>query len=227
MGVNSATKNPTPLPNHDNFPELNGVTTTDNNVSETRHETDSGGVNGIMNPPPQSTSEQYEPDTLPDLVLNVNNSVNEANATEDEDEAAEALLQLSKSDTLPEDNTELPLGVLPIDTAPVPITLGNQDVLNTIENFKQSNDETGTVSNINTNDNQNNQDDTKRNNDEKENKSTQKKYNTEAQSAHESSPPTSPAKGSLVIVKHGIKRKKSTGHTYKCVRCDKRKNSTH
>ena len=43
--------------------------------------------------------------------------MNEVNTTEDEDEAAEALLQLSKSDILPEDDTELPLLVLPIDAA--------------------------------------------------------------------------------------------------------------
>ena len=74
--------------------------------------------------------------------------MNEVNTTEDEDEAAEALLQLSKSDMLSEDDTELPLGVLPVDAAPVPITLGNQDVLNAIEkNFKQTNCDTGTGSN--------------------------------------------------------------------------------
>ena len=43
------------------------------------------------------------------------------NTTEDEDEAAEALLQLSKSDTIPDDDPELPLGVLLVDAAPVPI----------------------------------------------------------------------------------------------------------
>ena len=224
VGVNSAPRNPTPPTNPDNFPELNGVMTTDDNASVTQHETDSGGVNGVMDQPTQSTSEQYEPDTLPDLVLNANNTVNEANATEDEDETAEALLQLSKSDTLPEDNTELSLGVLPIDMAPVPITLGNQDVLNVIENFKQNNGETGTVSN--NNNNQKNQEDTKRDNNEKENKNIDKKDNTEPQSAYESSPLTYPAKVSLVIVKHDIKRKPSTGHTYKCVRCNKRIGST-
>ena len=150
--------------------------------------------------------------------------MNKVNITEDEDEAAEALLQLSKLDILPEDDTELPLGVLPVDAAPVPITLGNQDVLNAIENFKQTNGETGTRSN--------NSDDpkipegAKRNNNEKENKNNDKKNNTEPQSAPESSPPTSPAKGNLVIVKHGIRRKKSTGRTYKCAQCNKRKSST-
>ena len=146
------------------------------------------------------------------------------NTTEDEDEAAEALLQLSKLDILPEDDTELPLGVLPVDAAPVPITLGNQDVLNAIENFKQTNGETGTGSN--NSDDPKIPEDVKRNNNEKENKNNDKKNNTEPQSAPESSPLTSPAKGNLVIVKHGIQRKKSTGRTYKCARCNKRKSST-
>ena len=59
---------------------------------------------------------------------------------------AEALLQLSKSDTIPDEDPELPLGVLPVDAAPVLITLGNQDVLDAIENFKQSNGGTGVTS---------------------------------------------------------------------------------
>ena len=40
-----------------------------------------------------SNAEQNEPETLPDLVLNENSTVNEVNTTEDKDEAAEALLQ--------------------------------------------------------------------------------------------------------------------------------------
>ena len=87
-------------------------------------------------------SDQTKPETLPDPVLPDNMTFNDANTMEDEDEAAEALLQLSKSDTLPDDDSELPLGVLPVDAVPVPITLGNQDVLNAIENFKQTNRET-------------------------------------------------------------------------------------
>ena len=59
-----------------------------------------------------------------------------------------------------------------------------------------------------------------------ENNIKDKKDNTEPQSTAESSPLTSPAKGSLVIVKHGIQRKKSMGRTYKCARCNKRKSST-
>ena len=123
------------------------------------------------------------------------------NTTEDEDEAAEALLELSKSDILPEEDTELPLGVLPVDAAPVSITLGNQDILNAIENVKQNNGETGTASN---NDNPKTPEDAKQDNNEKENKNKDKRDKTEPQSAPESSPPTSPAKGNLVIVKHGI-----------------------
>ena len=110
--------------------------------------------------------------------------MNEANTTEDEDEAAEALLQLSKSEILPEEDTELPLGVLPFDAAPLLITLGNQDVLNTVENFKQNNGETGTVSN--NNNDPKNPEDAKRDNNEKENKNKDKKDNTEPQSAPES-----------------------------------------
>ena len=172
-----------------------------------QHDTDTVGVNGITKNYTQtpnsdmSNAEQNEPETLPDLVLNENSTVNEANTTEDEDKAAEALLQLSKSDSLPDEDTELPLGVLLDDAAPVPITLGNQDVLNAIENFKQSNGETGVTPN---NDNAKTPGDAKQDNNEKENNNKDKKDNTEPQSAPESSPLTSPAKGSLVIIKHGI-----------------------
>ena len=107
---------------------------------------------------------------------------------------------------MPEDDTELPLGVLPVYAAPVLITLGNQDVLNAIENFKQTNGETGTGSN--NSHNPKIPEDVKHNNNEKENKNNDKKNNTEPQSAPESSPLTSPAKGNLVIVKHGIQREK-------------------
>ena len=113
--------------------------------------------------------------------------------------------------------------MLPVDAAPVPITLGNQDVLNAIENFKQSNGETGITSN---NDDPKTPGDVKQDNNEKENNNKDKKDNIEPQSAPESSPLTSPAKGSLVIIKHGIQSKKSTGHTYKCARCNKCKSST-
>ena len=168
---------------------------------------DTVGVNGVMKNSMQtptsdmSNAEQNKPETLPDLVLNENSTVNEVNTTEDEDEAAEALLQLSKSDTLPDEDTELPLGVLPVDAAPVLITLGNQDVLNAIENFKQNNGETGITPN---NNDPKTSGDAKQNNNEKENNNKNKKDNTEPQSAPESSPLTSPAKGNLVIVKHGI-----------------------
>ena len=205
--VNSTPMNSTQTSIIDNSSELKGVMTTDDIPSATQQETDTAGINGVTKTPTQSNSEQNEPETLLDLVLNENSVVNKVNTTEDEDEAAEALLQRSKSDILPEDDTELPLGVLPVDAAPVPITLGNQDVLNTIENFKQKNGETGTGSN-------NNNDpkipeDVKCDNNEKENKNKDKKNNTEPKSAPELSPPTSPAKGNLVIIKHGIRRKKA------------------
>ena len=213
----------------DNSSELKGVMITHNLQVAEQHDTDTVGVNGITKNYTQipnsdmSNAEQNEPETLPDLVLNENSTVNEANTTEDEDEAAEALLQLSKLDSLPDEDTELPLGVLPVDAAPVPITLGNQDVLNAIENFKQSNGETGITPN---NDDPKTPGDAKQDNNEKENNNKDKKDNTEPQSAPESSPLTSPAKGSLVIIKHGIRRKKSMRHTYKCARCNKRKSST-
>ena len=64
---------------------------------------------------------------------------------------------------------------------------------------------------------------------EKENEDMNKKGNgvtTEKQSAPESYPPASPTKGSLVIIKHGIRRKRITRCSYKCLRCDKWKSST-
>ena len=222
--VNSTPMNSTQTSYIDNSSKLKGVTTNDDIPLATQQETYTAGINGITKTPMQNNSEQNEPETLLDLVLNENSVVNEVNTTEDEDEAAEALLQLSKLDILPEDDTELPLGVLPIDAAPVPITLGNQDVLNAIENFKQTNGETGTRSN-NSNDPKI-PEDVKHDNNEKENKNKDKKNNTEPQSTPESSPLTSPAKGNLDIVKHGIWRKKSTGRTYKCARCNKCKSST-
>ena len=223
--LNEATNATKPI---DNSAELKGVTTTQNIQVTEQHETDTVGVNGVMKNSTQtpnsdmSNAEQNEPETLPDLVVNENSTVNEANTTEDEDKAAEALLQLSKSDILPEEDTELPLGVLPVDAAPVLITLGNQDVLNAIENFKQNNGDTGIPSN---NDDPKTPGDAKQDNNEKENKNKDKKDNTEPQSTPESSPLTSPAKGNLVIIKNGIRRKKS-GRTYKCARCNKRKSST-
>ena len=117
----------------DNSVKLKGVMNTPNMQVVEQLDTDTVGVNGIMKNHTQtsnsdmSNAEQNKPETLPDLVLNENNTVNEVNTTEDEDEAAEALLQLSKSDSLPDEDTELPVGVLPGDAAPVPITLGNQE----------------------------------------------------------------------------------------------------
>ena len=153
VGVNGVMKSSTQTPNIDNSAELKGVTITQNIQVAEQHETDTVGVNGITKNSMQtpntdvSNAEQNEPETLPDLVLNENSTVNEVNTTEDKDEAAEALLQLSKSDILPKEDIELPLGVLPVDAAPVLITLGNQDILNVIENFKQNNGETGIPSN--------------------------------------------------------------------------------
>ena len=215
---------PTETSDVDNSSELKGLTPTDDIPLATHQETNTEEINGVTTTLMQNTPEQNEPETLPDLVLNENAVVNEVNTTEDEDEAAEALLKLSKPDMLSEDDTELPLGVLPVDAAPVPITLGNQDVLNAIENFKQTNCNTGTGSN--NSDDPKTTEDAKRNNNEKEIKNNDKKNNTEPKSVPESSPPTSPAKGNLVIVKHGIWRKKSTGRTYKCAQCNKHKSST-
>ena len=62
----------------------------------THQETDTAEINSVMTTPTQNTPEQNECETLPDLVLNKNSVVNKVNTTEDEDEAAEALLQLSK-----------------------------------------------------------------------------------------------------------------------------------
>ena len=114
--VNSTPMNSMQTSNIDNSSELKGVMTTDDISLATQQETDTAGVNGITKTPTQSNSEQNEPETLPDLVLNENNAVNEVNTTEDEDEDAEALLQLSKLDILPEDDTELPLGVRNVTT---------------------------------------------------------------------------------------------------------------
>ena len=194
-----------------NTGELNGVMNNSTMQLTNELKTRNTDVNAVMENTTQTgdcevnDAVYIEAEMLPDLVLTNNMTLNKANTTEDEDEAAEALLQLSKSDTISDDDPKLPLGVLPVDAAPVPITLGNQDVLNAIENFKQTNGKTGVTTN--NSDNKNVPDDLKNDN-EKENKNKNKKDKseiTEHQSAPESSPPTSPTKGSLVIVKHGIR----------------------
>ena len=168
---------------------------------------------------------------LPDLVFTQNtpSALTDANTTEDEDEAAEALLQLSKSDTIPEDDTELPLGILSVDAAPVPITLGNEDVLNVIENFKNNETETRTMTTkdkkASLDDSKSEQDSSKDTSGEKENKDNTEATKQQSQPTPES-PLTSPTKGNLVIVKHGIKRKRGSGHSYKYTQCNKRKSST-
>ena len=92
----------------DNSAELKGVMITQNIQVAERHDTNTVGVNGVTKNSTQTlnsdmiSAEQNEPETLLDLVLNENSTVNEANTTEDQDEAAEASLQLSKSDTLPD-----------------------------------------------------------------------------------------------------------------------------
>ena len=108
-----------------------------------------------------------------------------------------------------------------MDAALVPIALGNQDVLNAIENLKKNEMETntGTQKSDDQPEPQNKKD--KKDNTEKENKDEDKKKHVTSET-----PPTLPNKGSLVIVKHGIKRKQSIGWTYKCSQCNKQKSST-
>ena len=171
------TKNSMQTLDDDNFAEP-GVAITQNIQAAEQHGMDTEGVNGVTKNSTQTlnndkrNAEKNEPETLLDLVLNENITINEANTTEDEDDAAAALLQLSKLDILPKEDGELPVGVLPVDAAPVPIALDNQDVLNAIENFKQNNGETGTPSN---NDIPKIPDDVKQDKNEKENKNTDKK----------------------------------------------------
>ena len=116
----------------DNTSELNGVTSNSTMQLTNELKTRNTDINGVMENATQTGNSEgndavhIEAETLPDLVLTNNMTLNEANTTEDQDEAAEALLQLSKLDTIPDDSPELPLGVLPVDVAPVPITLGNQ-----------------------------------------------------------------------------------------------------
>ena len=150
--LKGATNSPKPK---DNTIELNGVMNNSTMQLTEELKMRNMDVNGVTENVTQTThsevndADHIKAETLPDLVLTNNVTLNEANTTEDEDEdeAAEALLQLSKSDTIPDEDPELPLGVLPVDAAPLPITLGNQDVLNAIENFKQTNGETGVTPN--------------------------------------------------------------------------------
>ena len=135
------------LESTDNSDKLNGVTNNSTMQLNKQLSTNTMDVKGITKNNTQTTNsevngaEYNDSEILPDLVVNSIVTTNKVNTTEDEDEAAEALLQLSKSDTIHDEDPELPLGVLPVDAAPVPITLGKQDVLNAIENFKQTNGE--------------------------------------------------------------------------------------
>ena len=208
--------------------EVNRVT---NNVQTTDTSPNKWNIKGVTDNGTQATTvgligdgssadvDQIEPETLPDLVStqNIPSALTDANTTEDEDEAAEALLQLSKSDTILEDDTELPLGVLPVDVAPVPVTLGNEDILNAIENFKNTENET-TITNdkkAGSDNSKNDQDGSKDLVGEKENKDNTEANKQQSQPTPES-PLTSPTKGNLVIVKHGIKQKRGSGCSYKC-----------
>ena len=190
----------------DNSDKLNLVTTNSTTQLNEQLNTDTMDVKGVMKNNTQTPNsevndaEHNESKILLDLVINNIVTTIEVNTTEDKDEAA-ALLQLSKSDTIPDEYPELPLGVLPVDAAPVPITLGKQDVLNAIENFKKTN---GKMEATPDNSNNTKPDDPKKDNNEKENNNKDKKDNNELQSTPESSPLTSSAKGSLVIVEHGI-----------------------
>ena len=168
------------LESMDNSDKLNGVMNNSTMHLNEQLSTNTMDVKGVMKNNMQTTNsevngaEYNDSEILPDLVVNSVVTTNEVNTTEDEDEAAEALLQLSKSDTIHDEDPELPLGVLPVHAAPVPITLGKQDVLNAIENFKQTNGETEA-----TLDNSNNtkSDNLKKDNNEKENKNKDKKDN--------------------------------------------------
>ena len=197
---------------HGSTPENDAESSSNHDVLETNRDVGPDALDGVTMP--LRCPEAHELDTLPDLVLN---SKPDGKKTDDTNEVADALLQLSQSDILPEDNSELPIGILPVDTAPVPIALGNEDVLNAIENFKQNNNEPGRLLSANDYANTEHLDD---NNNEKENKEVQKSHESgekeSKQTAGELTKPTSPSKRSLVIVKHGIKRKKSSGCTYKC-----------
>ena len=187
---------------------VNGITTTDMTVT--------AFVSNAQDEPAD--------DILPNLVSNAVQTTTEhleAKTTEDEDDAVKELLQLSKStDVIPEEDVELPIGTLLVDAAPVLIALGNQDVLNAIENIKKN--EAGAD---NTSKRNNSKTDVQNNTNtevikEKEKENDKKTGNAET-------PPTSLNKGSLVIVKHGIKIKRSSGLTYRCSQCSKWKKSMH
>ena len=87
----------------------------------------------------------------------------------------------------------------------LPITLGNEDVLNAIENFKNTESETTTTKDkkAGSDDSKSDQDGSKDIGGEKENKDDTEANEQKSQLTLES-PPTS-TKGNLVIVKHGIK----------------------
>ena len=87
--------------------EVNRVT---NNVQTTDTSPNKSNIKGVTDNGTQATTvgligdcssadvDQIEPETLPDLVStqNIPSALTDANTTEDEDKAAEALLQLSK-----------------------------------------------------------------------------------------------------------------------------------
>ena len=170
-------------------------------------------------------------DRLPDLVLNrkneetsdsivadpptLNTTQTDAATTEDEEDAAEALLRLGDDMNLGpiDDNSELmPIGGtgegIPRDAVPVPIKLSEKDVQEAVHNLDMLADCNNNMVN-----------------NESARKSEQPPLNNKAPPTNnkEETPPNSPPKGKLEVKEYGIKKKSDDEKLkFKCVQCPMR-----
>ena len=146
-------------------------------------------------------------DKLPDLVLNrsidhtQNTTQTDAATTEDEEDAAEALLRLGEDmnlEPIDDNSTLMPIGGsvenIATNAVPVPIKLSEKDVQEAVKNLQNEN--------VVVTDNNNN--DVQR---MKEQSPTRKKDSAVDNTSPLTSPPTSPPKGKLEVKEYGIKKK--------------------
>ena len=173
-------------------------------------------------------------DRLPDLVLNrqneettdsivadpstLNTTQTDAATTEDEEDAAEALLRLGDDMNLgpiDDNSTLMPIGGtgegIAKDAVPVPIKLSEKDVQEAVRNLD-----------IIADDNNNTVDDESASKQDQPHLNTQKILPTNNESPV-NSPPTSPPKGKLEVKEYGIKKKTENEKLkFKCVQCPMR-----
>ena len=226
----------TPKSVDNNAPDLVGVTTVTpksaENLRDNSTQKDVMPMNGIVTPnssvPTSSTLTADEApnandDKLPDLVLNrsidktQNATQTDVATTEDEEDAAEALLRLGEDmnlEPIDDNSTLMPIGGsgenIATDAVPVPIKLSENDVQEAVKNLQNDN--------VEVTDNNNN--DVKGTNKQSP---TRKKDSAVESTTPPTSPPTSLPKGKLEVKEYGIKKKTENEKLkFKCVKCPSR-----